>query len=373
MRTKIERFCVPAGHRLIAISDIHGNLDYLQGLLEKISYSTEDILVLVGDVLEKGHQNLETLRFLTRLSKDHKIYKAAGNCDILYEDVFEGFTRENGETLLKYMLRCCRRGADTGVLNQMSDEMGFPISETMDLERWREELWAHFQEELEFLRGWPIILETDKVVFVHAGLAQGSLEEQNAWKCRKWDDFMRQEQSFSKLVVVGHWPTSNYPAGGVHDCGIRLDRERNICSIDGGCVVKETGQLNALILPDGDPDRMYSVGYDGFPVAEALEDQEGTKEPHSILWGAGRQWVDVLEEQEGFAHCRQTLTGQEYWILSEDLYVSEKDGHMSAAVATDYCPEIHKGDRVSLMKKTSRGYYIKKDGIIGWYGGKLSY
>ncbi|MBQ7916676.1 MAG: metallophosphoesterase, partial [Firmicutes bacterium] len=112
-KANIQYVSFPADRRVIAISDIHGNLDFLKGLLEKIQYSTQDILVLVGDVLEKGHQNLETLRFLVALAKDHLIYKVAGNCDVLYEDVFEVFTRENDEEMLGYLLR--RKGTDTGV------------------------------------------------------------------------------------------------------------------------------------------------------------------------------------------------------------------------------------------------------------------
>lgn len=42
------------GRRVVAISDIHGNLPFFQGLLNKIGFSRDDILVLVGDMIEKG-------------------------------------------------------------------------------------------------------------------------------------------------------------------------------------------------------------------------------------------------------------------------------------------------------------------------------
>ena len=57
------------GRRIIAVSDIHGNLPFFLGLMEKISLTPDDILVLVGDMLEKGQQSLPLLRHLMQLSK----------------------------------------------------------------------------------------------------------------------------------------------------------------------------------------------------------------------------------------------------------------------------------------------------------------
>ena len=52
----------PAGRRIIAVSDIHGNLPFFRALMDKIALTPEDILVLVGDILEKGQESLALLR-----------------------------------------------------------------------------------------------------------------------------------------------------------------------------------------------------------------------------------------------------------------------------------------------------------------------
>ena len=83
MELRLQRVSFPKGRRVIAVSDIHGWCDMLRGLLRKIDFSEEDILVLVGDVFEKGSQNLELLRYLMELSKKSTVYKVMGNCDIL--------------------------------------------------------------------------------------------------------------------------------------------------------------------------------------------------------------------------------------------------------------------------------------------------
>jgi protein phosphatase len=367
MKAVVQHVSFPKGKRVVAVSDIHGSYDVLKKLLEKISFSSDDILVLVGDVLEKGSQNLETLRFLVNLSKTHLIYKVAGNVDILYEDIFETFTRENGETLLSYLMREDRR---QGLLHQMSREIGFPISENMDLDVWRKALLEHFPRELEFLRGWPHILESEKLIFVHGGLTSGNLEEQQAWKCRKNDFFMSQGLSFAKMVVVGHFPVTIYMPDGLLNQNPVINRRLNICSIDGGMVVKSFGQLNALMISDGDPKQISYTYSSPFPMVEALDAQGESQNPKSIVWGKGRNLIEEIQKVDEFTLCRQTLTGEEFWILNEQIYTNGK-GLRCAGDTTNYYPEIHPGDSFCLLRETSRGHLILKDGVIGWYKGRL--
>ena len=58
---------IAPGRRVIAISDIHGNLPFLKGVLEKANFSPADVLVLVGDLFEKGRDSLGTLRYILEL------------------------------------------------------------------------------------------------------------------------------------------------------------------------------------------------------------------------------------------------------------------------------------------------------------------
>ena len=67
--------------RIIAVSDIHGNLPYLRALLSKVGFSQNDELIIDGDFLEKGEYSLETLRYLMRLSQRGNVHAVCGNCD----------------------------------------------------------------------------------------------------------------------------------------------------------------------------------------------------------------------------------------------------------------------------------------------------
>ena len=80
---------LPPNRRIIAVSDIHGNLPFFLSLMEKIRLTPEDILVLDGDMLEKGRDSLALLRRLMALARTHTLYPLCGNCDGLVLRFFE--------------------------------------------------------------------------------------------------------------------------------------------------------------------------------------------------------------------------------------------------------------------------------------------
>ena len=47
---KLLRPDIAPGRRVLAISDIHGNLPFFQGVLKKAEFTPEDVLVLVGEI-----------------------------------------------------------------------------------------------------------------------------------------------------------------------------------------------------------------------------------------------------------------------------------------------------------------------------------
>ena len=72
---------IEPGRRILVVSDIHGNLPYLKGLLQKAAFSAGDELIINGDVLEKGPDSLGTLRYIMDLSRRGNVHTVCGNCD----------------------------------------------------------------------------------------------------------------------------------------------------------------------------------------------------------------------------------------------------------------------------------------------------
>ena len=88
MRAVIQQVKLPDTGRIIAISDVHGNLPYLKGLLAKLALRDEDTLVFCGDILEKGRYSLETLRYIMRLASERRVLAVLGNCDFWQDAIY---------------------------------------------------------------------------------------------------------------------------------------------------------------------------------------------------------------------------------------------------------------------------------------------
>ena len=69
---------MPPGKRVLVVSDVHGNLPFLMGVLEKANFSKDDILILLGDLLERSESSLDTLRYVMALSQTHRVHTLLG-------------------------------------------------------------------------------------------------------------------------------------------------------------------------------------------------------------------------------------------------------------------------------------------------------
>ena len=79
--TRIQQYKVAAGRRILVTSDIHGHLDYLRKVLEMAAFSEEDLLIIVGDMIEKGNNSLGTVRYIMELCKKGNVIPLIGNVD----------------------------------------------------------------------------------------------------------------------------------------------------------------------------------------------------------------------------------------------------------------------------------------------------
>lgn len=80
----IVKVSLPEKCRIICVSDIHAHYDEFARLLRRCGYDKEsDYLFILGDILEKGRQNIETLHFIQELSGDEKCVCIKGNNDTM--------------------------------------------------------------------------------------------------------------------------------------------------------------------------------------------------------------------------------------------------------------------------------------------------
>lgn len=350
-----------ASRRIIVVSDIHGNLPYLRALLHKVEFSQNDELIVDGDFLEKGEYSLETLRVLMRLSERGNVHAVCGNCDS-WSDAVDGEIQFWTIRIVDYMLS--KQG---GLIWDMLREQGITVTKDTDFIPLIPMLREKYKPEFDFIRRLPHIIETGHCIFVHGGVRPDvPMEKQTGGECMKFDNFRSYGYKFDKWVVVGHWPVVLYNEDFVCANPI-IDREHRVISIDGGCVLKDDGQLNALIIPfDGSEDFSFAA-YDPFPVKTVKTPQKRSERSYYIRWGDNE--VQVLNRGAEFSLCRHVRTGYEMEILTKYLYSDEE--FCKCNDSTDLELGLKPGDRVSVVEETSRGYLVKHNGTSGWYWGEL--
>ena len=67
------------------LSDVHGELDRWQAMLELIRFSEEDTLIVIGDVIDRGKQGIEILRDIMGRSN---VQFLMGNHELMMLDTF---------------------------------------------------------------------------------------------------------------------------------------------------------------------------------------------------------------------------------------------------------------------------------------------
>ena len=187
--------------QIFAVGDIHGCIDKLKALIDKIPFDPQrDTIVFLGDYVDRGPSSYEVVEFLIELEKNCKnAVFLKGNHEEMLEDFAKGrdittFLVNGGEQTVKsYMERTSRPFASP-----------FP------------------DEHMEFFKSLRLYYETEKFIFVHAGLRQGvPLDRQNTYDLL-WNrhQFLDSEKDFGKKVVYGHTPS---PEPQISDYRIGID------------------------------------------------------------------------------------------------------------------------------------------------------
>ena len=355
---RILRPQIEAGRRVLVISDIHANLPYFEGLLQKVGFGADDVLILNGDFLEKGAESLRTLRRVMAMTEKGNVLPILGNCDDW------GFVlREERPWVPGYMQR-----RKKGLLWDMALELGLDPLALPELADFRARLARRFSEEFSFLDALPHAMEAGRYVFAHAAVYPGRpLEAHTAGELLRCDAWYKLGYRFDRWVVVGHYPVMLYCEDTVCANPI-LDRKRHIACIDGACVLKDDGQLNCLIIPDITKDDVAFEAYDPFPVRRVLQEQAASRRSAYIRWGDSR--VQVLARGAEFSRCRHVRTGYELDILTK--YLFSEGEFTDCNDCTDYVLPLKAGDLVGVVEETSRGYFVKHNGVSGWYFGRLA-
>ncbi|OPJ60946.1 metallophosphoesterase [Clostridium oryzae] len=369
MQTIVKRIVIPHNKRIIVISDIHGHYYHLKNLLAKINFTEDDILFILGDIIEKGPLSLKTLHYVMYLCDNYIVYPLIGNVDAARLLLIDNNSTEDCNELFVYM-KSMKKKWGSCLFEEMCSELEIGVNKPEDIDNAKKQMKIKFRNEFDFLYNLPTIIETQNYIFVHGGIPSSDINSfisTDPFQYLKIDAFMERNIQFNKYVVVGHWPVSLYNDRIACSNPI-IDKKRKIISIDGGCGLKRDGQLNALVISAADSENITYQYYDDFPVAIAQSSQEESVDSISIRYTDNE--IRMLEEGDEFSLVEHKSSGYCLWMHND--YIYSFDENTRCDDYTDYRISVNIGDKLSIVRKTSRGYLVKKNGVTGWYSGMIS-
>lgn len=341
--------------RVIIISDIHGDLALLEKLLLQISYQDQDVLIVNGDMCEKGPNSLSVLRYMMKRSiQSKKVYVTQGNCDVLINYVLN-----KDEWILDYMKR-----QEHSLLNDMLAEHEASLDDFTSINELSAFYQEHFEREINWLLNLPTAIETEDYIIIHAGIEnREDWKETSVQSALSIPAFYEKEHQANKLVVVGHWPVSNYTATSESHNNPLIDLNKKIICIDGGNRVKNGGQINALLIQNG----TYRYTY----VDHLLDTRKVQKAYEAPIGYVGtvtypNYQLRKLIEEKYFTLCENINLGMNQWIKNEYIQVEDNNVFCKGDLSTTLL-SVKVGDIVSIMDESCEGYVlVKKAGEVGW-------
>jgi len=169
---------IKQSNNILVIGDVHGCLNSLKGIVEE-SWESDDILVQVGDLIDRGNFSAQTVKYIWDLQKSYpdRVFIVLGNHErqlIKYCESESNYSwlRQGGKKTLKSF-----------------DRAGICLFETA---RWMKNL--------------PLFWENDDVFISHAGIAERS---ENPFDLDRADSILWNRQTLknlNKVQIVGHTP-----------------------------------------------------------------------------------------------------------------------------------------------------------------------
>lgn len=356
-KTKILRLKVDPNKRLLFMSDIHGDIRLFQEALKKVEFSSSDILFVIGDMIEKGDasDNLKMLRYVLELSKQENIYFMAGNCDEIFRFILPPLDHQ------KFLYYALER--KKSVINDLAEEMNWPLSKEMDVDGFVSELQKRYPEFYEYTdRLNDVIFVNDQLVLVHGGILDIKNISKNAIDLLKFDRFAEISGPQPKLMIVGHYPTRNYRSETPNVDPI-FDFRKRIISIDGGNNIVKGGQINVVILESLSTMKFSFQAVDHYRKYQIQEDVTYTEPLKKFNIQFGHNEVEIINKDLDFYYIRLVDTQDAMWVHNSFVYSYE--GKNYCYDGSNCFISLKKGDIISVIKIARPYSLVKFQGTIG--------
>lgn len=212
--------------RIYAISDIHGSSKSLKDLLDRISPTKQDLLVFLGDYINRGPDSKGVIDILLGLGDITNAKFIMGNHDEMLLGALSG-----GKDNIKFFSKF---GQDTiNSYNLNFEVRNFP------------------REHALFFAGLDEFVESENYMFVHASIDPfvGLMQQSSTYL--RWTTISSVLKDKCKNDKFPHFSGKTLICGHEADTVVRRYDGHKIICIDTGCMVKEAGSLTAFGVMDG--------------------------------------------------------------------------------------------------------------------------
>jgi serine/threonine protein phosphatase 1 len=173
---------------IYVIGDIHGCFDQLLSLMDMIDINFDnDMLVFLGDYVDRGTDSYKTIEYLIRLKEySENIIFLKGNHEQMLLEFFKSERKR-----MMYLVNGGQQTLDSYLRKQKSTSGDlFP------------------QKHLDFISSLKMYYTTPDYIFVHAGLRDGIKLSKQTSSDLLWirNEFIKSDYDFGKRVIFGHTP-----------------------------------------------------------------------------------------------------------------------------------------------------------------------
>lgn len=214
-------------------SDLHGNYDRYMEFLVSVNFSDDDMLFIIGDVLNRGGEAIELLQDI--MQKENNVILIKGNHEHMLLDSLEelSHTRDKSQQLeiIRYECRVSQIGQEETLkqFSKLNQKQQYKI--------------------IDYLKSLPLYMEisvnNQSYLLVHAGLpdfSTSSLEYYDEQELLFGEHNYYEKHIENTIVIVGHRPT-RFIQGAEPDL---IYRQGDSINVD--CGLGFGGQLGVLCL-----------------------------------------------------------------------------------------------------------------------------